>query len=544
MPMNIWIATREYAEIAEAGGVKNVASSLSEALVKAGHHVTVFMPEYACSHYSRLDEYEAEYKGYEGINTVSINILKQTQSVKYGSGKMKGVDFIFVKHPSFADKEGVYVYTRHEEELNPKHKNGQGHEDCLFMDALFQKAVCAFANICPDEKSPQILHCQDATTAMIPCFIKFGLDLSRKKKNFYKNTKCVVTIHNAGPGYHHEIYKIKKAKDLTGLRRIVLRGARNPENKDLIEPFLLGAKNAFFTTVSPQYAEEIQKGLTQTQGLSKGFDSKKIQITGITNGIDYERYNPSSKKDSLLPFEYNPELMDFEGKKKLRQYFYEKYASQEKLLPNRQLPNIYQFGYLSEDCRQPVFVYQGRVVSQKGIAQLAEASRIVLKNGINAKFVFMGQGQSELENLLASVAAEFPGKALYYRGYDRFLSRLCIAQADFSIIPSEFEPCCLEDFISQIYGTIPVAHQTGGLGKIINEYNGYLYENNSPEEIAGIITSLATIYNNMGSETFNPMRSYASSYVKENYSWKSVCEDQYLPFYMSILAENHIYYKF
>ena len=156
----------------------------------------------------------------------------------------------------------------------------------------------------------------------------------------------------------------------------------------------------------------------------------------------------------------------------------------------------------------------------------------------------MGQGQSELENLLASVAAEFPGKALYYRGYDRFLSRLCIAQADFSIIPSEFEPCCLEDFISQIYGTIPVAHQTGGLGKIINEYNGYLYENNSPEEIAGIITSLATIYNNMGSEAFNPMRSYASSYVKENYSWKSVCEDQYLPFYMSILAENHIYYKF
>ncbi|MBP5436723.1 MAG: glycogen/starch synthase, partial [Treponema sp.] len=42
--MNIWVVSREYAGIAEAGGVKNVACSLSESLVKAGHSVTLFIP--------------------------------------------------------------------------------------------------------------------------------------------------------------------------------------------------------------------------------------------------------------------------------------------------------------------------------------------------------------------------------------------------------------------------------------------------------------------------------------------------------------------
>ena len=53
--MRVWIVSREYAGIAEAGGVKNVCCSLSENLALQGHDVTVFMPLYGCTNTKTLD---------------------------------------------------------------------------------------------------------------------------------------------------------------------------------------------------------------------------------------------------------------------------------------------------------------------------------------------------------------------------------------------------------------------------------------------------------------------------------------------------------
>ena len=46
--MTIWTAAREYSGIAEAGGVKNVVTSLAEALARLGHKVVCFLPFYGC----------------------------------------------------------------------------------------------------------------------------------------------------------------------------------------------------------------------------------------------------------------------------------------------------------------------------------------------------------------------------------------------------------------------------------------------------------------------------------------------------------------
>lgn len=531
--MKVWIASREYAGIAEAGGVKNVSCSLSEALVKAGNQVVVFMPLYGCTDLDELDQFSCMHK-----RPVQISINSKKLLVTYSSGILNGVKFVFIGNKAFSEKNAVYTYTRKDEKLNPSHKNGHGHEDGFFLDSIFQKAICAYANCSPQEDAPDIVHCQDATSAILPCLIQNKIDLLDEKQNFYQNTKCIITIHNAGPGYHHELYSMDQAKKLFGFSDKVLSSALNKYSGNAIEPFLLGAQNAVLTTVSPQYAKEIEEGKTDTQGLSESFQDRGIRIAGITNGMDYEKYDPSDRECSHLPFEYNPCAGDFEGKKKLRNYFYQKYASKESSLSAEESHEITKFGWLSANEKMPVFVYQGRVVSQKGIRQLALSCEKLLSSGVQAHFVFMGQGQSELENLLIELSQKYAGKALYFRGYDRVLSRLCIAQSDFSIIPSEFEPCCLEDFISQIFGTLPVAHRTGGLGKILSEYNGYLYEPNTPEEIASIVDSLTSIYMNMGSDCFDTMKTFAATYVRDNCSWKSVCENEYIPFYQKLLSSG------
>ena len=63
------------------------------------------------------------------------------------------------------------------------------------------------------------------------------------------------------------------------------------------------------------------------------------------------------------------------------------------------------------------------------------------------------------------------------------LSRQAYAASDFILMPSRFEPCGLPQMIGPIYGSLPVAHDTGGIHDTIvhinteeNVGNGFLFE--------------------------------------------------------------------
>jgi len=54
-------------------------------------------------------------------------------------------------------------------------------------------------------------------------------------------------------------------------------------------------------------------------------------------------------------------------------------------------------------------------------------------------------------------------------GFSESLSHLIEAGADMFVMPSRFEPCGLNQFYSQRYGTPPIVHATGGLAdSVIN----------------------------------------------------------------------------
>ena len=153
---------------------------------------------------------------------------------------------------------------------------------------------------------------------------------------------------------------------------------------------------------------------------------------------------------------------------------------------------------------------------------LVKAAHSLLEKKLPVKFIFIGQGQPDLEKELLKLSLSFEGRCVFFRGYDRMLSRLCIASSDFVVLPSYFEPCGLEDFIAQIYGTLPVAHATGGLCKIIDDETGFLYSPNKSEKLEEALYSLVKIKSSAGGTIFNNMISYAAKYVKENYSWEKV----------------------
>ena len=108
--------------------------------------------------------------------------------------------------------------------------------------------------------------------------------------------------------------------------------------------------------------------------MSAVFAERKIKVTGITNGIDYERYNPENTEISKLPYAFNPEKNILDGKYQCRKSLLEMLDS------GCRLEGISQYGSIEagEEC---VYIsYHGRLTTQKGLSVLIEAVPYILGN--------------------------------------------------------------------------------------------------------------------------------------------------------------------
>ena len=409
--MKLWFVSMECAGIVEAGGVKNVTFSLAKEFADLNHKVTLFLPVFQCNRWDEVKEVHNCEKEME------VSLCAGTQKVSYVLAKSihSNFDIVFIRHPIMEEKEDIYTYTENEQLKNPEWVKGTGHKDGLFIDVLFQKAVCAYGSVVSRSEIPDIIHCQDASTAVLPAFL-------REDKHF-KKTKSIVTIHNAGPFYHHEFSSIGEAAWYTELPTPLLLHSTNNKN---VEPFLIAHNSgAHLTTVSEDYAKELidPQNEEMTDGLSRIFASQGIEITGIVNGFDFDRYNPTDKNASKLPFEFNPEKGDLDGKLKCRKFFIQNIVNTD----NFNTYGIKKYGKLdcsSENTKEIYVAYHGRVTTQKGISVLTEAIPSIIENFPNVRFIIAGQGEHGLEHELIELTIQYPGKITFMNGYNQAVVRL------------------------------------------------------------------------------------------------------------------------
>lgn len=516
--MKIWMIAREYDGIAEAGGVKNVVCSLSEELSKSDNEITLFIPQYGCTEFSRISELK------ELTGTFDISCNEKNFSVSFSQGYSKKVRVIFVKADIYSEKQNVYTYNQKDRTRFPDCQVGTGYCDALYLDVLFQKAVCSYAEAFQDV--PEVVHCHDACVAAFPAIAKVLYP------NVFKDAKMVVSIHNAGPAYHHEFADLQQAKSYTGLPSDILASSLNGQR---VEPYVLATHYAKLSTVSYDYAQElVDPDNHNTDGLSEIFASRKVPIYGITNGIDIKRYSPEDKNISRLPFEFSPERMDLAGKYQCRKFFIENYAVKGNAEISFPDGMIKQSGYLEpdEENKNIYISFHGRLVRQKGILVILDLIDRLFASHPDVCLIINGQGETFLEEELSKKARQHAGRMVYLCGYDRGLARLCTASGDFALFPSEFEPCGLEDFIAQIYGTIPVAHGTGGLKKIVNGTSGFTYSPNNAEVLLSVLDGIIA-NKNSDSHYYDELIKSAACYVRDNYTWQTVCNQKYIPYYRS-----------
>ena len=186
-------------------------------------------------------------------------------------------------------------------------------------------------------------------------------------------------------------------------------------------------------------------------------------------------------------------------------------------------------------------LYNLPITSQKGIAVLTAAIPAIIENFPNVRFIIAGQGEPRYEIDLVHLTEQYPGKITFMNGYNQAIVRLVTAMCDFIVLPSFFEPCGLEDFIAQSYGTLPIAHKTGGLNKIVDGKTGFLYEDNTHLKLTEKILWVAD-FMNKESDSFLKMIKEAAASVQGRYLWENVVKNKYLKFFEEILKKSEFSY--
>jgi starch synthase len=419
--MRVVFATAEVSPIAKTGGLGDVCGSLPKALVKLGHEVAIFMPFY------RQARHWFEKNGAEVIQlmpTVTIAWDGWSAEATFLRAKLPGTEIplILVANDHFFERDQIYA-------------SGEGY-DFFLRYAFFCRAVirgCELLDIAPD-----ILHCHDWHTALLPVYLHSGL----RGESHFARTRSVYTIHNL----NYQGIGGPDAFPLTGLHSrywapdaLEHFGALNP-----MKGGILFADQV--TTVSPTYAREVQTN-EHGAGLDGVLRAVSFKFHGILNGIDAEEWNPAT--DPLLPANFDADTMRDRAKNK------------RALLKEAGLPY---------SAKTPVLTAVSRLVDQKGFQHLIPVLDRMLAAGAQA--VILGSGEPQLEEALSRIAAAYPESCRVWIGFDNALAHRIYAGGDMLLMPSIYEPCGLNQMYALRYGSIPIVRLTGGLADTVIPFDG------------------------------------------------------------------------
>lgn len=415
--MKIAFIYTEVFPFAKTGGLADVAGSLPKEIANMGCEVKVFMPRY-----NIIDEekYHLKYYLEMGEIVVTVNGFKRFVQVYRAKLPVSDTEVYFVDCPHYFFRGQIYT--------------NDPDEDERFI--LFSKGVIEILRRLM--WAPDIIHCNDWQTALIPLYVKENYN----NDGFFKKTGFLFTIHNIG---YQGIFS-KKTLLSAGIDEKFFYPGSPVElygNFNFMKAGIMYSD--IITTVSPTYAREI---LTPEYGagLENVLKTRENDFFGILNGVDYSTWDPSN--DKLIPFRYTPEYLS--GKTKNKKFLLEHFK-------------------LEFDKDIPLVAIISRLVSQKGFDLVAEAFNQLMN--IDAQWMIIGSGENKYEQMFNNIFHKFHKRGAVHIGYNNELAHLTEAAADIFLMPSLYEPCGLNQIYSLKYGTVPVVRKTGGLNDTVEDWH-------------------------------------------------------------------------
>lgn len=406
--MKIFNLSIECYPVAKVGGLADVVGALPKYLNKIeGVEASVIMPWYN-KPFVHDHSFEIVFDGWihQRRQMFQVQVMKERS-------KVLGFDLYLVKIPGLLDRDNPYGYW---------------DESQQFL--AFQHGVLHWLSAM--EIRPDILHCHDYHTGLVPFMVEYCPEFS-----FLKGVKTVGTIHNGE-------YQGQMSWEMTSYMPWFYG-----ENWGLLDwdgyinPLASMIKCCHaFNAVSEGYLNEL---LQNFHGLEVLVRNERNKAYGIINGIDVEVWDPAT--DPFLDFHYS-----------------RKNAQEGKLKNKKEICKEYG---LNEDL--PLFSFIGRFAGEKGADLLPEIVWKSIQQTYGAiNIMVLGSGDPYIERELTHLNAAFSNFALDL-GYKEYLSHRIYASSDFLLMPSRVEPCGLNQMYAMRYGTIPIVRYTGGLRDTVED---------------------------------------------------------------------------
>jgi len=438
--MKILFTAAEVAPLTKVGGLADVVRSLPAELVKMGHQARVIVPKYGFVDYSA-------YKTTVVVRDLIVFSLQEYRKVTLEQIALDGVPVYLLSADIFSKSDQVYG-------------SNEVEKFWVFCDCINQSLPYL-------GWKPEIVHCHDWHTALLPLLLRIG----------HSDYRTVFTIHNMRYQGNFDDYTLQKSGigqywygRVAGLTALPL----NFIVQGILWSHVINA-------VSENFAHEIMTA-EYGCGMQDFIDFRKDELFGIINGVGYAEYDPGS--DRLIAANFD--AADPAGKAVNRLRLQE------------------MVGWKTQ-VEAPIVGMVSRLDEQKGMDIIINAIPEVIKS-TGAQFIFLGRGKEYYEEALLRLESKYPDNVRAYIMYDNTKAHLIYAGSDLFLMPSLWEPCGLGQMIAMRYGTLPVVRNTGGLADTVQNLKsnleqgtGFVFSEYSAKALAFTLRKAAEAFNNKAS---------------------------------------------
>lgn len=408
--IKVLFVTGEASPFIRSGGLGDVAGALPKALKNNNVEARVILPMYS-------DIPKKYVQTLKFIGKTFVRLGWRNQYVGIYEATADGVVYYFIDNEYYFKRKGLYGLF------------DDGERFTFFCKAVLEALLVI-------DFAPEVIHCNDWHTALVPVY----LDVFYRHSEKLKNVRTLFTIHNIE---FQGKFDMSLASEICGL----------PYDKlSLVEydgctNFMKGAiecSNAV-NTVSPTYAKEILDP-EYSYRLDDILKQREYKLSGILNGLDTELYDPMT--DSALFKNYSLETIG------------------DKLENKRELCSLLDLNYKPD---RPMISMVSRLTTQKGLDLVLQVAEELLASDI--QLVILGSGEERFEHAFKNLESRYSAKLRVIIRFSKDLASKLYGASDIFLMPSKFEPCGLSQMIAMRYGTIPVVRKTGGLGDSVKQFD-------------------------------------------------------------------------
>lgn len=490
--LSILFVASEAFPYAKESSVGDVASSLPLAMREIGHDIRLMIPKYGC-----ISERKNRIHDINRLKDIPVKMgdgnveLLTSKSSAMSNNKAKVQVYVATNQKYFESRKGIYH--------DPV--KWQEYPDNLDRFAFFSRSVietCVMLGWYPD-----IIHCNDWQTALIPAYINYFHSAK------FKKTKTILTIHNVANQGEFPLSMFK----LLGLPDDARDSFTHKKNLNILKGGIIYADKV--TTVSDSYLQQIAKDKDLTNGLNTLIKQNLTNIDGISNCIDVNIWNP--KNDDLIPQKFDDNFSEYKMGNKIV---------------------LCDTCGLEYDAKIPIIGMVTKINEQKGIDLIIDSINKLMK--LDIKLIILGQGDAKMKEKLMKLQQKYSEKMSVIFAFNDTLAHLVKAGSDMYLIPSRQEACGLNLFYALSYGTVPIVNVVGGIKdfavpfvkKIEEDTNSFALREFSSEALIEAIERALVVFKDK-----RTWGSIVKNGMEGDYSWKESAA-QYTEIYKKLAKEE------